>query len=159
MRTRLFVISGLAVAAVIGASSATAAVAYPKGPGDIAQPPKGGDPEPQPKPNGPGDIANPPNKPVVDPKPSDNGGTDVDYGTTMGDDEAPLDGSTVADHAVDTQTQTAADDANTTATAADSQGSSHMPVLVVVFVAALVGALLALFASRVRRHDEDAPSA
>jgi hypothetical protein len=136
----------------------------PKGPGDIAQPPKGGD---DPKPNGPGDIATPPKPPVVDPKPADTGngsGSDKDYGTTMGDDEGTVDtGST---NSSDTQSSDGNGAVDTTVKPADNavapaadHASSNFPTLVIVLVAGVVGALLALFAVRFRRDDEDAHAA
>ena len=171
MRARLFVVSSLAVAAVLGASSA--AHAYPQGPGNIeqkpttttTQPPKGPDkvapkpttttttpqgpddiaPKPpqgdNPKPpKGPGDIANPSSDPVVDPGDTGNGsGSDTDYGT-------PAD--------TGNETPQVADDNSATSPTTNHQ-SSNLPTIAIVLVAGLVGALLALFAGRSRRNDDE----
>jgi hypothetical protein len=170
MRARLFIVSSLAVAAVLGASGV--AHAHPNGPGDISQkptttttaPPKGPDdiaPKPTtstttpPKPKGPGDIANPQSDPVVDPGDTGNGsGSDLDYPTTMGDDEGGADTKTTLKPVVDETPQVVAD-TNTATPPAVAHESSHLPTLVIVLVAGLVGALLALLAGRFRRDDDE----
>jgi hypothetical protein len=176
MRARLFIVSSLAIAAVFGA--ANAAQAQPQGPGDIkyqpkpttttTQPPKGPDKVAQPttttttppKPKGPGDIANPPSDPVVDPAPTGNGsGSDLDYPTTQGDDEANLvngdDNGNGNGAVVESDPAAQVADTNTAATPADANDSSDIPVIVVVLLAGGLGALLALFATRMRRHDDE----
>lgn len=186
MRARLFVITSLAFAAIVGATGAASAqpngpgdIGYnptpttakpkgpdqyapkptttttqPKGPGDIApKPPQGDDP----KPNGPGDIANPQSDPVVDPAPNGNGGgSDLDYGTTVGDDEGTGDSG---NGAVVEQTPEAATTATDNAVSSETDkthSSSNLPILVIVLVAGLLGALIAVFANRFRHQDEDA---
>lgn len=187
MRTRLFVITSLAFAAIVGATGAASAhpsgpgnidskptattqppkgpdqyapkptttTQPPKGPGDIApKPPKGDDP----KPNGPGDIANPQSDPVVDPAPTGNGsGSDKDHGTTLGDDEGPSDNGNGNGAVVEEiPAANASTDNAATPESAKTHSSSNLPILVLVLVAGLFGALLALFANRFRHQDEDA---
>ena len=194
MRARLFVITSLAFAAIVGATGVahaqpkgpggidskptattvppkgpdqyapkpTTTTQPPKGPGDIApKPPKGDDP----KPNGPGDLANPQSDPVVDPAPTGNGngsGSDLDYGTTVGDDEGPGDSDNGnGNGAVVEQipaANTSSDNAATPATD-EAHASSNFPLVMVVLVAGLVATLLALFATRSRRDDQDAERA
>ena len=156
MRARLFVVTSVAVAAVLGAAGA--AHAHPNGPGDISQkpttsttaPPKGPDDlaqptttttaPPQPQPKGPGDLANPTSDPVVDPTPTTTKPVVEQAPQLIADDDT-------ATEPIAIPTPIAAPDA--------SHESSNLPTIVIVLVAGLVGALLALFAGRFRRDDDE----
>ncbi|MEY2419788.1 MAG: hypothetical protein QOG90_2468 [Actinomycetota bacterium] len=159
MRARLFVITSLAVAAVIGAASAPAAHAVPQGPGNISdkptattQPPKGPDklaskPTTTTIPQGPGDLAP---APKGDPKPD--GSDPVAEPSPI-----PSPSPTTTPSPSPTTLATAIDAAKGDAarvTAAQSQPG--FPVLVVVLVAGLVGALVALVGLRFGRNGGDA---
>ena len=183
MRARLFVISSLAVAAVIG--SASGAHAIPQGPNKIepkpttttTAPPKGPDqiaPKPTTTtttPQGPGDIVNKPPKgddpkpkgpgDLGQPKPGDGGGIvgpENDNGEGKGEYVPPADnGDTSVDNtAVDTSSQTPVNADDAVATPEAHTDSNHFPTLAVVVLAGGLGALLALFATRLRRDEADA---
>ena len=151
MRTRLFVISSLAVVAVLGASAFDAASAAPNGPGNISQspgttaPPYGPKdkyaPKPTttttvPAPKGPDDIAPAPTTTVPAPAPAPT------------DDDAP-EGNTkqIGNPELVPAPQTAAQPADVNV---DVEGD-RLPPLALILVAGLVGALLALVVTRVRR--------
>jgi hypothetical protein len=153
MRARLFIISSVAIAAVLGASSVNAAHAAPQGPGNLGQTPTTmGPPKPttttvpkgpgdlapkppkgdNPKPNGPGDIAPAPKDDSVAPGPDTTNPTNPAKPT-----------SGAAEH------NAADDDAASGLVAAPA--SHSMSPFVIILVAAVVGALLALVATRLRR--------
>jgi hypothetical protein len=183
MRTRLFIISSLAVAAVLGASSVNAAEAKPNGPGNLSPTPTT---QPQPccndkiapkpttttVPKAPGDIAPAPKD--EDPKPNgpgdfgqapkDDGGVEPGPDTTgngSGSDNvvptADNDGNepVVASDFDDTATPDA-DASVDAATEATETTSDGMSPFVIALIAAVAGGLIALLATRRRRDDETA---
>ena len=181
MRARLFIITGLAVATVLGASSAahatpqgpgklgpTPTTAPPKGPKDLGptpttQPPKGPDdlaPTPTtqpPKPKGPGDLAPAP-KGGDNPKPKGPGDlapAPTGGGTTNPsdptDNTAGIDAS-VAGESVDTPAAIPAD-ASHEAADAETHDSNKLPAFLTIFFALLVAALIAFVAMRMRSED------
>ena len=185
MRARLFVVSSLAVAAVLGASSA--AHAYPQGPGGISdkptttttQPPKGPDkvaPTPTTTtttPQGPDDIAPKPPK-GDDPKPPKGPGDIANPQSDPVVDPAPTGNGSGSDldygkpttlgddEGTDagTEVQGAVEDRssqadNNATSPAATNGSSNVPTIVMVLLAGVVGALLALLAGRRRRDDDE----
>ena len=168
MRARFLIITGLAVATVLGAASAAYAIppgptklgptpttAPPKGPKDIAptptsQPPKGPDdlaPAPTtqpPKPKAPGDLAPAPKGGISDP--TDAGGSDAQVngnGASTGSDTSAA-GETV---------DATADASHAAAQAAHD--SSKLPAFLIIFFALLVASLIGLVAMRLRGEDED----
>jgi hypothetical protein len=171
MRNRLFIISSLAIASVVGLAGAAQAAPpqccgdkiapkppqgddFDKGPGDIAQPQPDRVVDAKPndnKPNGPGDLAQPQGDPVVDPAPNggntDNGNNNdgSDNGDTS-DTDSVVGGVNVDD------TGATGDAAADTASDNDSAGMSPF---VLIIAAAIVGGLLAVLATRRRRDDED----
>jgi hypothetical protein len=182
MRTRLFVISSLAIAAAIGGASANAASAKPQGPGDIKQcqqgctttttaapkgpdkiapkpttttiPPKGPDdlaPKPpqgdDPKPKGPGDLAQPTDDGVVEPGPDTTGngsGSDNYVPPASADDTGDETGNGAGN--VDVP---AVQNGESAAKTTDQESNGVNP-FVIILAAAVVGALLALVATRLR---------
>jgi hypothetical protein len=183
MRTRLLVISTLAVASVFGAASAASATPQgpggikqgpgptttvapkgpdklapkptpttvpPKGPGDLApKPPQGDDP----KPKGPGDLVQPTDDGDVEPGPDTTGNGSGSDNYVPPADNSDNSNNSGADSVVGGVSEDSADDA-----AADSsteQDSAGISPFVLIFVAAIVGALLAVAATRVRRNEED----
>lgn len=179
MRARLFVISSLALAALAGGASVNAAVAgppqccgdkvapkptttttqpkgpddfqqkpttttVPKGPDDLApKPPQGDDPNP----NGPDDLAPAPKGGGVEP------GPDTTGSGSGSDNYVPPVDNDATDSGVESSVEADSDD--TTEAAAKQSESDRLPAFVIIFLAALVGALLALVATRFRRDDED----
>ena len=179
MRTRLFLITGLALASVLGVS--TAAHAGPKGPGTIGQSPTTTTPPQQPKdklaptpttqpPKGPGDIAPAPKDDNPKPKgPGDladapKGGGVVPGPDTTGngsgsDNYVPSDSSdgngaaTVA--ATDTEVAGETVDAAANAAQDAADDSSRIPAFLFIFFALVVAALIGFVAMRLRSEDED----